>query len=129
MNFSFKKAKELEKELPELLGKFNPFRILKMQDYEIRHSNVIAWLLDPKESHGLGAEILKKFIKVIKKDAQDGLPCIYRQLGNLKIKDLNKHGKGAVRIEREENHIDISIIIPSASMYFVIENKRSVASI
>lgn len=35
------------------LSQFNVFRALKIEKLEIRHSNVLAWLLDPDESHGL----------------------------------------------------------------------------
>ena len=43
---------ELE-ELSAKLSEFNVFRALKIEHLEIRHSNVLAWLLDPGESHGL----------------------------------------------------------------------------
>ena len=38
--------------------KFNPFDVLRYADYEIRHSNVLAWLLQPGESHGLQDQIV-----------------------------------------------------------------------
>lgn len=111
----------LEKKLPELLGKFNPFRILKIEDYEIRHSNVIAWLLDPKESHGLGTEILSKFIKIVKKDVRDNLSeNKYPQLHNLNSKDLHKQGKASVCIDRSmegaQNHSMIMTILQTAKL-------------
>ena len=31
---------------------FNPFNVLQVADLEIRHSNVLAWLLRPGETHG-----------------------------------------------------------------------------
>jgi hypothetical protein len=31
--------------LNAILRVFNPFRILKVNDYEIRHSNMLAWFL------------------------------------------------------------------------------------
>lgn len=33
------------------LTAFNPLKVLKMNHYEIRHSNVLGWLLDPNENH------------------------------------------------------------------------------
>ena len=42
--------------------KFNIFKILKLDNYEIRHSNFVAWLLDPNGSHKLGDKFLIKFI-------------------------------------------------------------------
>lgn len=34
--------------------RFNIFDILKISRTEIRHSNMLSWLLDPNENHGLG---------------------------------------------------------------------------
>lgn len=45
--------------------KFNIFRILKADRYEIRHSNMLAWLLAPKASHGLGDSFLKCFLQKV----------------------------------------------------------------
>ncbi len=39
------------KELNKEINKFNPFRILRLENYEIRHSNFLAWLLNPNASH------------------------------------------------------------------------------
>lgn len=44
------------------INKFNPYRILQVENIEIRHSNTLAWLLNPHENHGLGNLFLKKFI-------------------------------------------------------------------
>jgi PD-(D/E)XK nuclease superfamily len=41
------------RELERRLGPFNIFDVLKSAHNEIRHSNVLAWLLDPKGSHGM----------------------------------------------------------------------------
>ncbi len=43
-------------------NEFNIFKVLKMQSgSENRHSNLIAWLLDPKGNHGLNTLFLDKF--------------------------------------------------------------------
>ena len=41
------------------LGRFNPIQVMRMENQEIRHSNILAWLLNPKESHGLDDKFLK----------------------------------------------------------------------
>ena len=43
--------------------RFNVFDVLRYSEYEIRHSNVVAWLLDPGETHGLGDKFLRRFIE------------------------------------------------------------------
>ena len=36
----------------------NIFSILRIENAEIRHSNMLKWLLDPNENHGLGQAML-----------------------------------------------------------------------
>ena len=43
----------------------NIFDVLKVTNTEIRHSNILAWLLDPNENHGIGDSFLKEFITKI----------------------------------------------------------------
>ena len=44
--------------LEERIGRFNLFDALGIVRIEIRHSNFLAWLLDPNESHGQGSMFL-----------------------------------------------------------------------
>jgi hypothetical protein len=44
------------------LARFNMFNVLRADRAEIRHSNVLAWLLTPDETHGLGAVFLRRFL-------------------------------------------------------------------
>jgi len=45
-------------------NKFNIFKVLKLHEYEVRHSNFLAWLLNPNEkAHGYKDEFLKQFLK------------------------------------------------------------------
>ncbi len=53
--------RELE-QLHARLSAFNLFSILRIDHAEIRHSNVLAWLLTPGESHGLGPVFLRRFL-------------------------------------------------------------------
>lgn len=66
MNFLF--DIDYLKKLDEWTNKFNIFDILKITNTEIRHSNILGWLLDPNGSHKLGDSFLKAFINnIIKK--------------------------------------------------------------
>ena len=49
-------------QLSAQLATFNVFRVLKIEDAEIRHSNVLRWLLDPAESHGLRDVFLRRLL-------------------------------------------------------------------
>ena len=41
---------------------FNAFTVLRLESHEIRHSNVLAWLFDPQESHKFGSVFLEQFL-------------------------------------------------------------------
>lgn len=49
-------------ELEALLAKFNLFRVLKADRNELRHSNMLAWLLSPSETHGLDELFLRRWL-------------------------------------------------------------------
>ena len=40
-------------QLHRQINSFNTFKVLKLENYEIRHSNMFVWLLDPYENHWL----------------------------------------------------------------------------
>jgi hypothetical protein len=93
-------------------NKPNIFRALGVSDYEIRHSNFLAWLLDPHENHGLGDIVLKKFFHdVLIDDKAKNISII--TVANL---DISK-----VEIRREWKNIDILII--TESFIICVENK------
>ena len=48
--------------LERLLSEFNLFRLLGLGSYEETHSRILAWLLNPRENHRLGAAFLNKFL-------------------------------------------------------------------
>ena len=48
--------------LSDEISSFNPFKILKLESHEIRHSNVLAWLFNPNESHNHGTKFLEQFL-------------------------------------------------------------------
>ena len=50
-------------ELIPWTGKVNLFDVLKVSKKEIYHSNMLAWLLDPNENHGLGEAFLKGILQ------------------------------------------------------------------
>ena len=71
---------ELE-ELSARLSIFNIFRVLRIEQAEIRHSNALAWLLDPRESHGLGEAFLRRFLSTIL--LENPLSIFTRKVGNI----------------------------------------------
>ena len=94
------------------LNKPNIFEILKISKTEIRHSNFLSWLLNPRGSHGLGEVFIKRFIREI--FSSDKVADI-DQIEVSKL-DLSK-----VEIRREWKNIDILIIFDD--IVICIENK------
>ena len=106
-------------QLEDLLSSFNLLETLKIVDAEIRHSNVLAWLLQPDSTHGLGDYFLRKILKVIAADAV-GSTSDPKALFQFESMDLF-----GAEIRREWEHTDITIIIPASNggVVIAIENK------
>ncbi len=97
---------------------FNTFDVLRYAEYEIRHSNVMAWLLDPGETHGTGRRILEWFLDRAR------LP------GKLPPEIVRGDGGQTVRVERELHYVDVTIFLESdrGRHIVAVENKPSRAS-
>ena len=47
------------------LSSLNLFEALNAKDYEAKHSNFLAWLLDPTETHALGSLPFEYFVRLV----------------------------------------------------------------
>lgn len=90
----------------------NIFYILKFESAEIRHSNFLAWLLNPRRNHGLNDLFLKKFLKNI---------FSYQEYDWMDEFTIDTIELGATEVKREWQHIDILIIC--TDFVVCIENK------
>lgn len=102
--------------LEEAIGRFNIFDALGIARAEIRHSNFLAWLLDPAESHGQGDLFLRSVLLDILKHA----PVSRRPCSPL---DLDGVELGSVEIRREWRSIDLLIVSQTPPFAVAIENK------
>lgn len=111
--------------LEKQLKQFNVFDVLKSTTHELRHSNILAWLMDPCANHGLGELFLRRWLMEV---------CAVAGMNDLHI-DLNPVEVDttpfkSVKVCREWNNIDILVDIQLAGddhWIIVIENKvRSV---
>lgn len=107
--------KDLEK-LESMATRFNIFESLRIVYNEIRHSNVIAWLCDPNESHGLGSQFIKLFTRRILNDYS---------FSNISLFDFEGIDFSRVDVIREWNRIDLLITIREQDrvIWIAIENK------
>ena len=139
-NFIFdSNLKELEKKYE--LNSFNIFDCLKLTRAEIRHSNFLAWLLDPNETHGFDDYFLKKFLKHVIRNKKNELknimknnPHIFTDVDNENNKitenyaiptvfDIDCWDMSGVQIKREQEYIDIMAVDETNKFVFIIENK------
>jgi hypothetical protein len=97
------------------LNTFNIFEIAGIVESEIKHSNFLAWLLNPNENHGIGFYFLKKFLTFL----------YSKSVNRLHLFDVESYGLNNVEVRREWKHIDLLIIIKEnqKEIIIVIENK------
>ena len=110
------------RKLNAYINKFNIFKVLSLENYEIRHSNFLAWLLDPKESHGLGDIFLKLFLEEIVEE--DRFKEIH--LGNLSEPTVEREFSIENKKAKKKHLIDIMIEyqVRNKNYVILIENKR-----
>jgi hypothetical protein len=90
----------------------NFFSILNVTKTEIRHSNFLAWLMTPNESHNLNIIFLKWFLKDIFSSEK------IEWANEFSIDSLNLHN---IKVFREWQNIDILIV--HEDFVIAIENK------
>lgn len=97
---------ELELKIP------NIFSVLKLESMEIRHSNFLGWLLDPKGSHNLGDIFLRWFLKDI---------FALGKSENIDEFEIDGYNFSNLKVYRELHNIDILLV--SDKFVVAIENK------
>ena len=93
--------------------KFNTFDVLRYSGYEIRHSNVVAWLLRPADTHGIGSRFLKWFVRHVNR----------RLAPNLERLPEASFEAGNVEVWRERDWVDVTILFRKEKCLIAVENK------
>ena len=93
---------------------FSAFDVLRNADYEIRHSNVLAWLLDPGETHGIGGVLLEWLVDHINERAE---AAGIKPIGATDFEASN------VEVRREYRYVDIAVFFENEKDLIAIENK------
>lgn len=110
-------------ELEAALSRFNIFRVLRADKHEIRHSNMLAWLFDPEESHGLGDRFLRRWLMRVLYDANTA--AISSEALPSPI-EVDAADIDFVDVARERDNIDVLILIHTGQERYwavCIENK------
>ena len=96
-------------------NEFNIFKVLKLQNNEVKHSNFLGWLLTPFESHHLMDSFLKELLKIALRNDTS--------LVNILLKDLTDAKITLEKITNDGRRMDIFIDCPRNKLVCVIENK------
>jgi len=96
---------------------FNVFETMGMVHTEIRHSNVLSWLLTPNENHEFGDFVIRKLIKTIVYNNRE-LPHL--TFNPIEISLLDYHD---FIVMREWKNIDVLAVSEANKFVVVIENK------
>lgn len=103
--------------LESLLAEFNVFEITDMVRAEVRHSNVLAWLLNPKTNHGLGDQFLRLFLKHLFANNRETIKSQVTFF-DIEVFDLND-----LVVLREWRRVDLLLASPLNKLVVAIENK------
>lgn len=98
------------------LSQFNVFRALNIEKVEIRHSNVLAWLLDPDESHGFSNIVLRRLLSNILLMSDKTIKAL--SAAKVELLDFSD-----IEVLREWKNIDILIIDRFNKIILFFENK------
>ena len=99
--------------LAEWTSKFNLFDILKITKTEIRHSNMLSWLLNPNENHGLSDSIIRGFIQYVATNFAEDMDVFDTLL-------MDCHD---FTLQREWHNIDLLAVSTNEKFVLCIENK------
>lgn len=95
---------------------FNVFEAIGHTHAEQRHSNFLAFLLDPQESHGLGDVVLREFIlRTVRSTPRESRTV---DLVEISLADLS-----STLVLREHRNIDIFGLNDEEKFVLVVENK------
>lgn len=98
----------------------NLMDILRVSHKELQHSNFLAWMFSPNESHNLGDYVFKEFLKIYFKENQ------YENLGGsngLSVFDFVQLHFDDLEIKREYKNIDLVFLSKQNKFCMIIENK------
>lgn len=99
----------------------NLMSILKVAHKELQHSNLLAWLFNPNETHGLGDYFLKEFIKLYFRE--NNYQDLVSGESKLSVFEFVEFNFDDLVILRERGNIDILVLSKSNELCIVIENK------
>ncbi|MDM5332122.1 PD-(D/E)XK nuclease family protein [Ureibacillus composti] len=110
-------------QLNQQVNSFNTLKILKLEHHEIRHSNILSWLLNPKENHNLRDYFLRKVVEHLILIDENNTNPQYATVANILNHSLmDSHVYREVKTTNNR-YIDLLIVNQQLKTVFLIENK------
>ena len=110
-------------QLNQQVNSFNTLKILKLENHEIRHSNILSWLLNPKENHGLRDYFLRKMMEHLILIDDNSHNQQYETIGRILNHSLmDSHVYREVKTDNNR-FIDLLVVNHSLKTIILIENK------
>ncbi len=103
--------------LEDLLAEFNLFDVLGIARRELQHSALLAWLLDPRGSHGLRDYFLRRFLSEAAAEASE------RGIADVTPLDVDGWKLSDIEVATERHNMDIMLIDEADEFVCLIENK------
>lgn len=101
------------------LEKLNIFELVGLTNQEIKHSNFLSEVLDPRSRLGLGSSVLKALVR----DSLSSINEDQRDENNFDPFHIELGGLDSVEVYRELYNIDLLIVDYEKKFLIVIENK------
>lgn len=103
-----------------MLREFNLFDVLGIARREVRHSRILAWLLNPRGTHGIGDTFLRWFLWEVATIAET------RGVGNVTTKEVTGWRLEQVSARAERRNIDVLVLGQGDRFACSIENKINI---
>jgi hypothetical protein len=108
-------ASELDR-VESLLFRFNVFEAIGFVTQELMHSRLLAFLLAPRQNHGLGDLFLKRVLReVLSSTAETPLPDFFENLDQINLDET--------LVRTEHQHIDSLLTNEDHELAVIVENK------
>jgi len=105
--------------LAQRFSRTNLFQVSGMGSQEIKHSNLLAWLLNPTETHGLGDAFIKGILSRLYDESQDAEIPLPDSIIELLLDDLHD----SLVFRESEGNIDLLFRTNDERLIVCIENK------
>lgn len=104
---------------------FNVFEVMGTVFQELRHSDFLAFLLNPQASHGLGDRFTRGWLQGVVSSARDHYAEDVSAISGARLEPLKLIDLSRAQVFRERDHIDVLLVDATNRFTVVVENKIS----